>query len=246
MRGVRKRGRFFQNGTPPAKRTRGRIRVQRRGRGFRRNIRTGGFLGIENKFIDGEITATNFATTWGTLEDATTDALPIPAIGNTESTRIGRVYHINSIHLKGQLTMIASESTTAPLNDVHARVCVVWDTQTNGAQMTATDAMDGGQTLDVLSFRNLQFSKRFKILMDKTFIIRRNGQTNEGAINLFAAGSHISKWSFNKMFSVPVKVICSGTTGVVGSVTDHSFHVIGVATATNVLLEFQARTRFSG
>ncbi len=216
------------------------------GPGGKANRRTGGFLGIENKFVDGEETATAFATTWAAIEDGTTLAMPIPAVGNTESTRIGRVYSINSLHIRFQITTVQSESITAPFDDMHCRVCVVWDTQTNGAQLTATDVMDGGQTLDVLSFRNLQFSKRFRVLMDKTVILTRNNQTNEGAINLFATGARKLQWKFNKTFSTPVRVICSGTTGVVGSVTDNSFHVIGVATSTAVNLEFQARIRFSG
>lgn len=210
------------------------------------NDRTGGFLGIENKFVDGEETATALSGTWAPIEDGTTLALPIPAVGNTESTRIGRVYSINSLHIRFQITTIAAEALSAPLDDVHCRVVVVWDTQTNGAQLTATDVMDGGQTLDVLSFRNLQFSKRFRVLMDKTIILNMNNQVNEGAVNAFAAGGKKVRWNFNKKFRTPVKVICSGTTGVVGSVTDNSFHVIGVATNTLGLLEYQARIRFSG
>lgn len=219
-------------------------RVVRRGRA--RNIRTAGFLGIENKFVDAELAATAFATTWTTLNPTTFDALPIPAIGNTESTRIGRIYSINSIHIKGQLAITAQESVAAPVSDARCRVCVVWDTQTNGAEMTATDAMDGGQAQDTLSFRNLQFSKRFKILYDRTFIFHRTGQMNEGAANLFAAPIQFMKWNFNKRFKNPVKVICSGTTGVVGSVTDNSFHVITVASSTAPTIEYQARVRFVG
>ncbi len=241
---ARKRGRGA-SGNGGGKRARGRGgRVMRRGRG--RNARIGGFLGIENKFVDGEVTAEAMATTWTAHDITTTNAVPIPAIGNTESTRIGRVYHINSLHLKGQLSTAALESNGGPLTDIQVRICVVWDTQTNGAQLTATDVMDGGQTLDVLSFRNLQFSKRFRILMDRNIIIKRNSQTNEGAINLFAAPNTKLKWSFNKRFKTPVKVICSGTTGVVGSVTDNSFHVIGVSTSTEALIEYQARIRFQG
>ncbi len=212
------------------------------------NARTGGFLGLENKFVDNELDATAFAATWATMEPAASvETISATAIGNTESSRDGRVYFINSVHLRGFVSRAAVESQAAPFNDVVARICLVWDTQTNGAQLTATDVMDGGQSNDYIAFRNLQFTKRFRILMDKTITLKAYGQTNEGAVNLFANGLDRSPtFVYNRVFKTPIKVICKGTTAVVASITDNSLHVIGAATGASALLTYQSRIRFSG
>ncbi len=96
--------------------------------------------------------------------------------------------------------------------------------------------MLGGLTDDTLSFRNLQFTKRFRVLWDRSWKINRK-QTNEGAINLFATGNETTAlMTFNRRFKTPISVTCSGTTAVVGSITDNSLHIIGVANSTLPLL----------
>ncbi len=208
----------------------------------------GRFVDMENKFIDYETDNDAFATTWATMEDGTAMCISSTLVGDNESNRDGRVYHINSIHIRGNVSYSSAESEVAPASDAVTRICLVWDKQTNGAQLTATDVMDGGQTRDWLAFRNLHFTKRFQILMDKTIRIPvANTVTNEGAINLFANGSSWTMpFSYNHVFKKPVKVICKATTAVVTSVVDNSFHVIGVGTTVNASLHYQSRVRFSG
>lgn len=210
------------------------------------NRRTGGYVDLENKFIDFEIVDSATSTAWATHEDGTALCISATAIGDSESNRNGRVYHINSVHLKGFISKAAAESVTAPIDDRLWRVCVVLDTQSNETQLTATDVMDGGQTTDVLSFRNLQFTKRFKVLYDTGPRLLSPQNTNEGAVNLFANKLTIARsFSFNKQFKKPIKVICSGTTAVIGSITDNSIHVIAVSTGASALLSYQSRVRFT-
>lgn len=205
--------------------------------------RTGGYIDIENKFIDYEHNAA-FATTWTALEDGTADCISATAQGDGESNRDGRVYHIRSVHVKGYMAMSTAEGQAAPTSDELARVALVWDTQTNGAQLTATDVMDGGQSIDVLAFRNLQYSKRFRVLKDSGVKRIQAHPLNEGAINSFAAAPVYVPFKFNVKFKKPIKVRCSGTTAVVTSIADNSLHVIGCATNTNVTLVYQSRVRF--
>ncbi len=212
------------------------------------NIRTAGFLGIERKFADFEAVGDAFASSWATMQDGTIKCISGVAVGNTESSRVGRVYNITSLHLRGSVSTGSQESQSAPLNDLFCRVVIVWDTQTNGAELTATDVMDAGQTDDEYAFRNLQNTKRFRILMDKNISLNYNNQMNEGAINLFAAGQKKVHWKFNRTFKKPIKVICKGTTNVIASITDNSLHIIGISSTTTgtPVLNYQARIRFTG
>ncbi len=208
------------------------------------NDRTGGFLGLELKFFDTEVTNTVFSATWAALEPATTNLTAI-AQGDGESNRDGRKYTIKSLHIKGFLETAVQESQTAPLSDILVRMVLVHDTQTNGAQLTATQVMDAGGTDDINSFRNLQFTKRFRVLHDKTHRIMRNN-TNEGAVNLFASAQTEYPFTINKTFKNGIQVLMSGTTADIANVTDNSLHLIAITTSTAALMNYQCRVRFTG
>lgn len=216
------------------------------------NMRTGGFEGMENKFVDYQNDAATLSLTWagGELNPATPGCLSAVAQGDGESQRDGRVYHINSIHLRGYVEAPNAESQTAPLKDQLVRLCLVWDTQTNGATLNAEDVMAAiGSGDDFFSFRNLQYSKRFIVLKDMTIRIPASAAgMNEGASNLFAQANCKVPFKINKKFSKPIKVRCTGTTATVASISDNSLHLIGccsenVNTAT---ISFESRVRFSG
>ncbi len=210
------------------------------------NNRIGGFMGLEMKFADIESSGDAFAVTWATMEDATNDSVSGVAQGDGESNRDGRKYLIHSIHIRARIHVSAIESSNPTLPDLIGRFCLVWDTQTNGAQLTATDVMDGGANDDRLSFRNLQHTKRFRILWDRSFKINRT-MVNEGAVNLFASNAQTSAiMTFNRRFKKPIPVICSGTTAVIASISDNSLHMIGVANDTTALLSYNVRLRFTG
>ncbi len=199
---------------------------------------------LEKKFADFEANSDAFASTWATMEDATIKSVSGVALGDTESQRDGRVYHISSIHMRCTVNRIAAEASANPASDLKGRICLIWDTQTNGAQMVATDAMDGGQTDDTLSFRNLQHSKRFKVLWDKYWYLRTDNMA-QGAVDTFATGSQTTSiMRYNKTFKKPLKVICEGTTNAIDSLSDNSIHVIGIANSTSAVLNYQVRIRF--
>ncbi len=214
----------------------------------RANVRTGGFMDLERKFKDFNRNSDAFTLAWagGEMDPSTANSLSVVAQGDGESERDGRVYHIHSVHLKGLLNISGAESQVTPLNDIVARLALVWDTQTNGAQLNAEDVfLTIGSGEDVNSFRNLQNSKRFIVLKDKTFRFKQE-QIAEGAANLFAWGQAQIPFKINKTFKTPIKVRCSGTTAAVTSVTDNSLHLIGTATDIKMLLTYQSRIRFTG
>jgi len=211
-------------------------------------LRSGGFTGLEKKFQTAsaiELGATALATTWTTKENATMKCISGCAQGDTESTRDGRVYHITSIFVNGQVVIEAAEAATAPHEDIQYVIKMVLDTQTNGAQMTATDVMDGSGIVDTLAFRNLQFTSRFKILGTVKGTVQPLNM-NEGQVNSFANGTRIKPFSFAWIPSTPIKVICSGTGSTIADITDNSVHIIACATSTNIDIKFQVRLRWVG
>ncbi len=212
------------------------------------NSRSGGFAGIELKFLDSNVPTTALATTWTAKNPAaagSTGSISVPAVGTGESERNGRGYVIKSIHIQGEFTSPGEESQAAPFTGLQARIIVYWDTQTNSAQATATDIMDNGAVNQVYAFRNLQNSRRFIVLFDKTIQLRQF-QMNEGAANLFARGGQRYPFKFHKRFGKGIKVTCDGTTADVASVSDNNIGIAAVANSTDVSIEYDARIRFVG
>ncbi len=204
---------------------------------------------LENKFMDATKGDTAMAITWTSIlpSGGVTGALSVPAQGDGESDRDGRVFTIKSVHIRGVISMIGVESATTPVPDQMYRLVLVMDSQTNATAITATDVMDAGSTNDVNSFRNLQNSKRFTVLWDSGLQrIIRDGQTNEGAVNLFAAQSPFIPWKFDKAFKEGIKVRCVGTDANITSVSDNSITLIGIATSTGVFIQYESRIRFTG
>lgn len=213
------------------------------------NQRTAGYEGIELKFLDTELTAANVNVTWQTFNPTgtgCTDSLSVPAVGTGESERLGRRYCIKSILVRGYFSMPVAENTAAPFQDQFVRVIVYWDTQTNSAEATATDIMDGGLSNDWLAWRNLQNSRRFIVLYDKFMRIPSDNQMNEGAQNIFAIGGRLKSFKFYKNFKDGIEVTCDATTANVTSVSDNNIGVAAVASSTSVSLVYQSRIRFVG
>lgn len=246
---LRRGGRTFVDRGRPLRgrnRARGRAKLVAARHRFIANPRVGGFNDIERKFADHTTAYAATSLTWATAEDGTVLSISAVAQGDGENQRDGRVYHIDSIHVRGMIDVPVLEAQTAPLSDIVVRICVVLDSQTNAAQLTATDVMTAGSPEDTQGFRNLQHTSQFKVLMDETFVIKRDNQTNEGAVNAFATPRTMIPWSFDRKFKTPLKVICSGTTAVIGSITDNSIHVIAVSTDVTARIGHTSRVRFRG
>lgn len=214
----------------------------------RLNIRTAGFLGVERKFADFEADGDAFATTWATMQDGTIKSISAVAVGNTESTRVGRVYNITSLHMRGFMKVTQAETQSAPSVYSICRILIVHDTQTNAVELTPLDVVKAGTANIYLAFRNLQQTKRFRILMDKTVVLRPNGQATEGAVNTWGSGNNVTHFKFNRTFKKPIKVTCKGSTAVIGSIVDNSIHVIGITSDLGLTpsMSYHARIRFTG
>lgn len=225
---------------PPAQRAR-----------YRSNPRTGGFLGVERKFVDADKSGIAFTNnTWAgaNLDPATNNQLNPVAQGDGESERDGRNYNMLSIHIKGYVHVDAAEASVATFPDTMFRIALVLDTQTNGAQLDPTNVFTG--TNAIVAFRNLQYIKRFKVLKD-IMLCKNAMQTNEGGTNSFAHGTWRIPFEIHHEFKTPVQVNTTGTAATVSVVTDNSLHLIGTALqdgiiTANTKIYYNSRLRFVG
>jgi len=196
------------------------------------------------------VDAKAFTTVWtgGEMDEATALSLSAVGQGDGESQRDGRVYWIHSVFLRGTVSQPAVESQTTPAGDIIARLALVWDKQTNLAQMAAEQVFNtiaAGDDID--SFRNLQFTKRYQVLGDRKMRLTvANGGMNEGAINLFAAGQQVINFKFQHVFKKPIRVTTSTTAATVAATVDNSLHLIGTSTSAATVLNYSSRVRFHG
>ena len=211
------------------------------------NRRTAGYIGLENKFLDSELVPTDIPVTWTTLNPTASNSISVPAQGDGESNRDGRVYHINSIHVHGTLVSEQLESQVTPQFDQFVKIALYLDTQTNGAEAAGGDIMDNSVTSDRNSFRNLQNSKRFRVLRMLTVPIKLL-HMNEGGANLFAVAGCFTPFEMNYKFKKPIKVRCTGTTEDVASCSDNNIGICAIASNNNPQqqISYVARCRFTG
>ncbi len=216
------------------------------GRLRKRRYSSGSKLGYstsELKFADSEVSVLAIAATWGALNPTTLDCLNAVVQGPGESEHLGRTMYMTSIHIKGFFKKVKQETGADPTADIILRLALVLDTDTKGAEVTASDVMDTGGSSDIFAFRNLQHTSRLKVLKDFTVVMRQTNM-NEGAINVFAHGERRMKFKMHYRFKKPIRVLFSGTTAVVASIVDNSLHVVGIASLTGVTVTYQCRLRF--
>lgn len=210
------------------------------------NTRTSGFMGIENKFLDFSYLSRSLFTVWtgAELDPATIGTFSVPVQGDGENERNGRTYTVNQVMVTGFINLPNQVVKATPVNDVIVRLVLVWDTQSNGAQLNAEDVFIAGPVVN--AYRDLSNTKRFIILVDKTIRLS-SGKSSQPVGALFANGLLKEPFFLSKTFTKnPVKVRCTATTGVIAACADNSFHLIGTTTNAAAKLDAAFRIRFTG
>ncbi len=215
--------------------------------------RTGGFTGIELKFLDSSlvgsaITAPTDAT-GGEHDPATLLALNSIAQGDGEENRDGRRATMKSIYVTGQVRLNQQGTQTSLPGSGHYFIALVADTQTNGAQLNSEDVFKNEAANAVLAanpYRNLQNSTRFKVL-DSVMIHRPMPSTGQDAAGTYDIAGDKLPWKLSKKFA-DQRILFSGTTGVVANITDYSLHIIAFASDVDGVptLDYNSRLRFVG
>lgn len=222
----------------------------------------------ETKYVDGYRDNANIAPLSNTADDdwsgtevpltnntATYGCLPIPRIGDEYSDRDGRRIFIKSIRIKANIIWGGDDDISAPDTTGLVRIIVVQDTQTNGAAMSAEDAIGTGQGSDgnkctsgtggaINLPSNPSGWGRFKILSDVVIEPPTRpayGDSTSGDVLAMV-----------RSYAVTVRPNCyvnfSAATGAIASVIDNSFHLL-VATQTSTAMvsaSWYARTAFVG
>ncbi len=186
---------------PPNYRFKGKYR--KKGWYNRYNIYPRGAMGGELKFLDSAVDIDPLATA-GTV----VDSLVHIAQGATQNERIGRKVVIKSIHIKSKL-QIDDTAGVAFCTATIVRIMLYVDKQCNGATALVTDLLS---VAEWDSFRSLDNSGRFKILLDKTVTFNDTGGRVPSSDGVFV-NNQKKVIQINKRCNVPV--IYDGATGAI-------------------------------
>lgn len=212
----------------------------------RANARVGGFQGVEKKFVDVYFSDASLEASIAlSLHDPVGDQLIAITQGAGENSRIGRQCTITNLRITGQMKM-ADEAGLG--HDAVVRILIVRDKQTNNAQMTAVSVLQtgapGGQGWQ--SYRNLEQVRRFDILYDKLYVLKRTAGAGNGTTN-DVAGVRVP---FKINLKLNDQVNYKDALGTVASVADVSYHLMAIAStpsfADEIELNYTVRGRFYG
>lgn len=176
----------------------------------------------------GELKARDYTGTLA-VNSATTLQL-INGIARTDDLegRIGRQILMKSIQIKG---ILSSTATTGVRQ--FCRMLVVYDNQTNGNALAATDVLNQANVYDP---RNLDNRMRFLILFDQTYAVQAPGvDGSQHVINYY------------KKISLPT-TYNSGDAGTVADIATGSLYMIFIGTEaagdTDANISVAARVRY--
>lgn len=216
------------------------------------NIRSGGYLGLENKFYDTGISSpTNISAnanlTGGEIDPSTVNCISAPAQGDGESDRDGRQICITSINVKGVVKVAAQAGQTSADDGTIVFVALVLDKQSNGAQLSSEQVFSNPSNSANLAGQpmlNLQYQQRFKVIASKTF--------SPQDINMAYNGTSVAQAGLLLPFTFYKKVKTvtnfTGTTAGVSNVADHSYHIVAFTNSSTLgpQLLYNSRIRFMG
>lgn len=220
------------------------------GSGGRRNLRTGGFLGLENKFIDFGREAPVVATMTTGEVSPSTGCLNAIAQGDGQSDRDGRKCVLTSVFVSGHLDLQTEQNNTIAMQPVSVCVALVHDTQTNGTQLNSEDVytqsgVGSAANMNAYAMRNLQYTSRFNVLWKKTFDMNIGGGAGFGAGGTADWAGDRQSFEFFTKLNIPV--IHNGTTSNISNVTDNSLQMIAWCDdASRVIIRYKSRVRFQG
>ncbi len=209
--------------------------IPRRLRGVvRRSGYYGRFSGSggEKKFFDTALTDAAVAATM------TINNLTIIPEGNGESDRIGRKITLKSVSIL--YSLVLPGATGATISSDTVRCMLVQDTQTNGAQFTATQLID---TDTMISFNNLANSSRFKVLYKAEYKLRSIGGAPSGAAFILSEDQKFLR--FTKAINIPIEYDNSATTGVITSVRSNNLYWVTQAEGGHCTATGNARVRYT-
>lgn len=180
--------------------------------------------------------------------------LPVPQQGDTYADRNGRKIFLKDIKIRGIVSFTGADSITSAGNIGPARIVIVKDTRTNGAQLNAEDVLgpgigsDGNASLTadsaLMALTNPNGWGRYQVMKDKLFRM--------SAVPLVNDGTDGAQFGYEIPFKMTIKCNCevnfNGSAGAVANIVDNSFHLLAACDGGSgaPVLSYVARTSFVG
>jgi len=211
------------------------------------NVRTGGLLGIDLKFVDQVFGAAALVATWngsGIDPGAGANALGTCTQGSGESQRDGNRVCVKSIHIQGCVVRGAAAGAAAARAGNVVQVSLVMDRQSNGQQLSGEDVYVATDP-EVPGRRVIANSSRFKILKTWTIVMSDPCAFNDAAATGAVSGVVVP---FNGYVKMNQTVNYGANNGTIADCKDVSFHMIAACrdAAAGDVIEYNSRVRFVG
>lgn len=210
-------------------------------------------MGLELKFYDTSLAASAITSpadaTGGEQDPSATLTLNTVGQGDNSSSRDGRKMRMKSLQLQGGARYPGQLNQTATDLQPVVFIAVVLDTQCNGSKLNSEDVyknISANANLAAYPVRNLEFSKRFRVLKTKTIKFPAPTIVYDGT-NI-EQGSATIPWSmFINLNDMEVNFKVS-TSNDVANIVDNAISVIAYTSSTQTapLLDYNARLRFTG
>lgn len=175
--------------------------------------------------------------------------------GDTQNSRDGSRYLITSFQARVTITQPKIESALSPIADFSYRVIFFIDKQTNGAVAPTSagvlEIIQASESAKLGAYRDLEHTSRFTVLFDTGVKNFRQGEFNEGGINLFSCQFRRQYHKFIKTgMKVPVQTTNSGTNNV-SAITDNNIQcmynwIAAEAAPNDPTISISTRMRFRG
>ncbi len=189
----------------------------------------------ELKFHDIDVDDTTISATGEILNAGT---INIIAQGTTESQRIGRKCVIKTINWRYDI--VRNENAGSWDSDV-VRLMLYLDKQCNGAAATVTGILESA---DYQAFNNLSNKGRFRILLDKKYVLKPQAAAGDGTTNIF--NDDLVYEEFYKSCNIPLEFDNSVSTGALTSIRSNNLGVLIISKqGTGTTFNSKMRLRFA-
>jgi len=216
------------------------------------NMRIGGFLGIELKYVNYARSALALVAptdaSGGEIDPATALALNAIAQGDGEQQRDGKQVNIKSCYVTGVVDIPATINQTTAKNIPTIYIALVLDKQTNGAQLSSELVFENpsaASTTAANPLRNMQYTSRFDVL-DSVCVELEQPQVTFDGTNLETAGSRAH---FKLSWTGDMMTQYTGIGATVSVIQDNSLHLIAFAgpdISAAPVISYNSRVRFVG
>jgi len=189
-------------------------------------------VAIAADWTGSEVPCTNYIQSDGTTVGSYTDSALVPsAVGAGYGQVVGSKYLLKALRVRGVIgNQVAPDQADMPAAPV-VTVCLVQDTQPNGAQAQGEEVFtDMGTALQcAFSYQAMGAGAggRFKILKRKTYILAATVAGTDGAnTNSIAIGTRPFEFTWQPKRPVTCCIKSSSATPTVATLSDNNFFLL--------------------